>query len=607
MRNKTKAISPQKNKIKTVKKEISPSPKSLLSKKSKETSKSKSVLKGSATLRKRAEEAAKKASREWQATFDAVSDAICLLDVDNHIMRCNRTMNEIFGITQEELIGRHCWEIVHGTTEPIPDCPVIKIKSSLQLEKIEIEIKGKWLNIIAYPVLDDNHALIAIVHIIRDISERKQAEEKLRNEQQELRAIMDASPIAVSWADMRGNIKYINRKFQEIFGYTVEEIPNIDTWLQLAYPSPAYREHVLSLISLFIEAQTQGKEANPIELTVVCKNGSIRHVLQTMLFTSNRILVIYYDITERKGAEATLRESEIKYRTLFESASDTIFLMDNDIFIDCNQKTLEMFGCTREQIIGQPPYRLSPEVQSDGRNSKEKALEKINAAIKGQPQFFEWQHCRYDGTLFDAEVSLNSFNYKGKYYIQAIVRDITDRKRAEDALRESEQRYQELSIIDDLTQLYNSRHFYTHLEREIERSNRYEQPLTLLLLDLDKFKEFNDTYGHVEGDYVLSRLGQMVKRCLRETDSAYRYGGEEFTIILPMTTSEEGMVTAKRIQTELRKEAFSPVFGKEVYMTVSIGLAHYKPKEEMKAFVHRVDQLMYKAKQNGRDMICPES
>jgi diguanylate cyclase (GGDEF)-like protein/PAS domain S-box-containing protein len=315
----------------------------------------------------------------------------------------------------------------------------------------------------------------------------------------------------------------------------------------------------------------------------------------------------WVDITERKQAEEALRENEIKYRTLFESASDTIFLMDNDIFIDCNQKTLEMFGCTREQIIGQPPYRLSPEVQSDGRNSKEKALEKINAAIKGQPQFFEWQHCRYDGTLFDAEVSLNSFNYKGKYYIQAIVRDITDRKRAEDALRESEQRYQELSIIDDLTQLYNSRHFYTHLEREIERSNRYEQPLTLLLLDLDKFKEFNDTYGHVEGDYVLSRLGQMVKRCLRETDSAYRYGGEEFTIILPMTTSEEGMVTAKRIQTELRKEAFSPVFGKEVYMTVSIGLAHYKPKEEMKAFVQRVDQLMYQAKKNGRDRICPES
>jgi diguanylate cyclase (GGDEF)-like protein len=107
-------------------------------------------------------------------------------------------------------------------------------------------------------------------------------------------------------------------------------------------------------------------------------------------------------------------------------------------------------------------------------------------------------------------------------------------------LRESERRYQELSIVDDLTQLYNSRHFYAQLEKEIERSNRYEQPLTLLLLDLDKFKDFNDTYGHVEGDEVLLRLATVIKRCLRETDSAYRYGGEEFTIILPMTSSEEG-------------------------------------------------------------------
>jgi diguanylate cyclase (GGDEF)-like protein len=187
------------------------------------------------------------------------------------------------------------------------------------------------------------------------------------------------------------------------------------------------------------------------------------------------------------------------------------------------------------------------------------------------------------------------------------VKDITEQNRAEEALRESEHRYQELSIIDDLTQLYNSRHFYTQLEREIERSNRYEQPLALMMLDLDKFKKFNDTYGHVQGDYVLSRLGHAIKRSLRETDSAYRYGGEEFTIMLPMTTSAEGIATAKRIQTELRKENFSLVSGQEVYMTVSIGLAQYKPKEEMKTFVNRIDQLMYQAKKDGRDRICSES
>jgi len=180
-------------------------------------------------------------------------------------------------------------------------------------------------------------------------------------------------------------------------------------------------------------------------------------------------------------------------------------------------------------------------------------------------------------------------------------------KKAQQELKESEQKYRELSIVDDLTQLYNSRHFYHQLKMEIERADRYGQPLTLLLLDLDDFKQFNDAYGHIEGDKVLLRLGQVVKRCLRQTDSAYRYGGEEFTVLLPMTTGRNCVVTAERIRMEFKKEIFSPGPGQDVHVTVSIGLAQYKPQEDMKAFVHRVDQLMYLGKKNGKDRVCCES
>jgi diguanylate cyclase (GGDEF)-like protein len=175
------------------------------------------------------------------------------------------------------------------------------------------------------------------------------------------------------------------------------------------------------------------------------------------------------------------------------------------------------------------------------------------------------------------------------------------------ALRESEEKYRELSVVDDLTQLYNSRHFYHQLKMEIDRVHRYGQPLTLLLFDLDDFKRFNDAYGHVEGDQVLRRLGQVVKRCLRQTDSAYRYGGEEFTVLLPMTTGKDGAVTAERIRTEFKKETFSPAPGQDVHVTVSIGLAQYKPLEEIKAFVSWVDHLMYLGKKNGKDRVCSES
>jgi len=192
-------------------------------------------------------------------------------------------------------------------------------------------------------------------------------------------------------------------------------------------------------------------------------------------------------------------------------------------------------------------------------------------------------------------------------HILALMKDITERKRMEEELRENERKYRELSIHDELTHLYNSRHFYHQLKMEVDRTDRYGQPLTLLLLDLDDFKRFNDTYGHIEGDKVLKRLGQVVKRCLRQTDTAYRYGGEEFTVLLPMTTSGDGAFIAERIRMEFKEERFTQISGDDVSMTLSMGVAQYKAQEDLKSFVHRADQFMYQCKKSGKDKVCSES
>ncbi|MCJ7618139.1 MAG: diguanylate cyclase [Desulfobacterales bacterium] len=164
-------------------------------------------------------------------------------------------------------------------------------------------------------------------------------------------------------------------------------------------------------------------------------------------------------------------------------------------------------------------------------------------------------------------------------------------------------RLQELAITDSLTTLYNSRCFYKQLDSEVDRSIRYNHPLTLLFMDIDHFKRYNDTYGHLEGDKVLSRFAQVIKSCLRKMDTAYRYGGEEFTVILPETSRGEVMAVAKRIKAAIENEKFLSQSGKSISMTISIGVTEYCPGERISTFIQRADKAMYLSKQRGRNQI----
>jgi len=165
--------------------------------------------------------------------------------------------------------------------------------------------------------------------------------------------------------------------------------------------------------------------------------------------------------------------------------------------------------------------------------------------------------------------------------------------------RQMEKRLRELTITDDLTKLYNMRHFYTQLQLEMDRALRYKSSLSLLLLDVDRFKKYNDTFGHLEGDQILIKLGEVIRECLRKSDTAFRYGGDEFIVVLPETRANEAMKVAERIRALFPAASSYRVPDGGIDTTLSAGIVEYHPDENLSEFVERADQAMYKAKKQG--------
>ena len=307
-----------------------------------------------------------------------------------------------------------------------------------------------------------------------------------------------------------------------------------------------------------------------------------------------------------RQAKEALQESEGKYRNILEQIEEGYYEADL-------AGNFTFFSTPISQILGYPAEELNGMNyrQYMSKEDSGKLFQEYRGIYQtGTPKInLDTTLVKKDGAKVYVEISVflvrDSSGQPAGF--RGIIRDISVRKRMEEELKESVQRYRQLSIIDDLTQLYNSRYFYNQLQKEIDRVDRYGHPLILLLLDLDDFKQFNDLYGHIEGDKALLRFGQVLKGCLRQTDSAYRYGGEEFTVIMPVTSIEAGAIAAERVRSKLKEEIFSPVPGKQACLTVSIGLAQYRSREDIKAFVNRVDRLMYEAKKNGKDRIYLES
>jgi PAS domain S-box-containing protein len=303
--------------------------------------------------RKRAEEAAARAAWEWQTTFDATNDAIWILDQDQRVLRSNKTAERYFQRQRGEMIGKHCWEITHGTEQPIPECPILRVKKSLQRETMELQEGLLWFQVTVDPILNAAGRYSGAVHIISDITGRKQAEEALKQSEDKFRLIFQDSPDAININSLKdGQYVDINQSFTNLTGFTREDAIGPTGLEKTIWYDPADRKRLAQGL------REQGYYEN-LEAQFRRKDGSLITALLSakviMLGEIPHIISISRDISERKLVESlfhlrlslwefanTHSLAELLQKTLDEVGTLTNSPIGFYHLVDWNQKTLNL-------------------------------------------------------------------------------------------------------------------------------------------------------------------------------------------------------------------------------------------------------------------------
>jgi PAS domain S-box-containing protein len=289
-------------------------------------------------------------------------------------------------------------------------------------------------------------SLAAMQQSIRDkISALDIKNQQLEESESRFRSLVETTPAWVWETDAKGFYTYASPKIKDLLGYEPTELigkhftsllanPNEEEGVNKLHNELKKGQKILTIEKLCLHKKTGEK-------IVLESNGAPCYDSQEKLLGFRGI---DRDITARKKALETLKDSEHRYRVLFDNANDATFIIKNHRIIDCNKRSLEIFKCSRAEIIGKRPDELSPEMQANGKTSRELSRIFLNTADQQGQIEFSWTHKRFDGSVFLAEVSLNIIEIAGELYELAITRDVTKRKKAEEALHESEYRFRSL-------------------------------------------------------------------------------------------------------------------------------------------------------------------
>ncbi|GEM_PF-4845179 len=381
---------------------------------------------------------------------------------------------------------------------------------------------------------------------------------------------------------------YLSGGIKDLTGYDAKQF--LDR--QIAYADLIYeadRKKVKSVMDNIIRKNTR----LCLEYRIVTKEGQIKWVFEQgspdhhESHKEGLICGMILDITTRKKMEEALMIERQRLARVVEGAPDIIFEIDtHKTFVNIYGHGLEKLGMRPEDIIG----KTLKEVFTQSYEQRDIYYEK---ALSGQNVHYNWVYNAVDpemhfhssiGPLYD-----RSGNVIGAV---GIAREITQERKA--AIK-----HEHLSHHDSLTDLYNRHYLYEVMEREVHRAERYEEHLSLIVLDIDDFKKINDTFGHLTGDRALIDLARKLEAAVRKSDMVFRIGGEEFLIVLPQTDLRASMNLAERIRA-LIETADDSEYGR---LTCSFGVAERKQDEPLESWWKRADDAMYEAKAQGKDTV----
>lgn len=379
------------------------------------------------------EEALKDSEEKFRRTIEFAADGILLGSNEGFIIEANQAACELFGMSKREMLNLHISKMPF-TKESLERSPmrfdllkegktVISERSIHRKDgkEIIIEMKTKMMDDCSYQ------------SIYRDITERKRIERELKENEEKYSRLIHNINDGIGIVDKNENFIFANESAERIFEVGKGGLENRSLW---DFISEGNKNKILSETT-----KRQSGQSTRYELEIITAKGTnkIIQVAASPDYDEKGNVTgsygVFFDVTDRKKSENLLKENEEKYRTLFEESNDAIYLMEGDTFVECNYQAVKMFSCdSRDDMVNHKPMEFSPPVQPDGRSTNDSALEHISAALAGNSQRFYWKHRKKDGLLFDAEVSLNRLVLNEKIYLQAIVRDVTFRMKAEKEL-----------------------------------------------------------------------------------------------------------------------------------------------------------------------------